>query len=466
MHKCFNCKEAFVVKRWIIPVAIGLVAFAAVGSWGYGLRLANRNLENYLSNKYQRAFFDLTSQVQNLEVLLSKSMVASDPRLDSLLLMDIRQQAAFAQSNLGQLPLNDVLAGRTAKFLTQVGDYADSLARQVGAGEAIDAKHWDTLNSLYRQSAELNQELQGMQYRVAQNNFYFSELVRQVRKNLQKAPDDLARTDFQAIDKQMQRYPTLIYDGPFSEHLERAEPRDLSGLAEISPEEAQSKALAFIEKRPGVDYRAAVTGTAEGRIPAYRVEVTPAGENGGGEKTVLDISKKGGKVIWMVNSRPLGSQAVDVDAARQKALVFLQERGFGEMRPSYFTRHGDSVTYNFAAIQEGVTIYPDLVKITVALDNGEITGAETSGYLMSHQRRDLPKAAVSKERAQAMLNPRLEVSGGKLVLIPKGVNDEKLAFEFQGRLGEDTYLVYINAIDGREENVLKLIETPGGSLTM
>jgi len=157
---------------------------------------------------------------------------------------------------------------------------------------------------------------------------------------------------------------------------------------------------------------------------------------------------------------------VDVDAARQKALVFLQERGFGEMRPSYFTRHGDSVTYNFAAIQEGVTIYPDLVKITVALDNGEITGAETSGYLMSHQRRDLPKAAVSKERAQAMLNPRLEVSGGKLVLIPKGVNDEKLAFEFQGRLGEDTYLVYINAIDGREENVLKLIETPGGSLTM
>lgn len=453
------------MRKWLIPVAIGLVTFAAVGSWGHGLRLANRNLENFLSNKYQRAFFDMTNQVQSLEVLLSKSMVASDPRLDNMLLMDIRQQAAFAQSNLGQLPLNDALAGRTAKFLAQVGDYADSLARQVGAGEAIDAKHWDTLNSLYRQSAELNQELQGMQYRVAQNNFYFSELVQQVRKNLQKAPDDLARTDFQAIDKQMQRYPTLIYDGPFSEHLERAEPRGLSGLSEIGPEEAQDKALAFIEKKPGIDYRAAATGTAEGRIPAYRVEVAPAGENSG-EKIVLDISKKGGKAIWMVNSRPLGSQAVDIDAAQKKALVFLQERGFGEMNPTYYIRHGDSVTYNFATTQEGVTIYPDLVKVTVALDNGEVTGAETSGYLMSYRRRDLPVAAVSKEHARAALNPRLEVSGGKLVLIPAGVNDEKLAFEFQGKLGDDTYLIYVNAIDGREENVLKLIETPGGSLTM
>lgn len=453
------------MRRWIIPAAIGLLALAAVGSWGYSQRLANRSLENFLSNKYQRAFFDMTNQVQSLEVLLSKSMVAADPRLDSSLLMDIRQQAAFAQSNLGQLPLDDALAGRTAKFLTQVGDYADSLARQVNQGEAIDAKHWDTLSSLYQQSTELNRELQGMQYRVAQNNFYFGELVRQVRKNLQRPPDNLAQTDFQTLDKQMQRYPTLIYDGPFSEHLERTEPRDLSGLAGVDPIDAQNKALAFVDRKPGVDYRAVVTGTADGRIPAYRVEVTPTGESGG-DRTVLDISRQGGKVIWMLNSRPLGDQAVDIDQARQKALKFLNDRGFGEMRPTYFMRHGNSATFNFAAVQNGVTLYPDLVKVTVALDNGEVTGAETSGYLMSHRQRDLPKAGMSQEKARAAINPRLQVSGGKLVLIPVGVTDERLAYEFQGKLGEDTYLVYVNAVNGREENVLKLIETPGGTLTM
>ncbi|MBP7330784.1 MAG: Sporulation protein YpeB [Firmicutes bacterium ADurb.Bin373] len=453
------------MRRWIIPVVIGLLALAAAGSWGYNQRLANRNLENFLNNKYQRAFFDMTAQVQNIEVLLSKSMVAADPRLDSTLLMDIRQQAAFAQSNLGQLPLNDALSGRTAKFLTQVGDYADSLSKQVGKGGSIDAKHWEALNSLYQQSMELNQELQGMQYKVAQNNFYFGELVRQVRKNLQNNPDNLAQSDFQVLDQRMQRYPALIYDGPFSEHLERTEPRDLSGLAEVGPGEAQHKALSFIDGKQGVDYQAAVTGSAEGRIPAYRVEVSPAGGSDS-EKYVMDISKKGGKLVWMINSRPVGNQSIDINAARQKALDFLKNSGFGDMKATYFQRHENSATFNFAALQNGVVLYPDLIKVTVALDNGEITGAETSGYLMSHRRRDLPAAGISREQAMAELNQRLQARGGNLVLIPLGSEEEKLAYEFQGRLGEDNYLIYVNALDGREENVLKLIESPDGTLTM
>jgi len=453
------------MRKWILAVIVGLLALAAVASWGYSQQTANRRLEIYLTNKYQRAFYDLASQTQNLEVLLSKSMVTSDPRLDSALLMDIRQQAAFAQSNLCQLPLNDALAGRTAKFLSQVGDYADSLARQVNQGETIDAKQWDTLNSLYQQAAVLNGELQGMQAAVAQNSFYFGEMVRQVKSKLQKPPDDLARTDFQSVDKQMQSYPALVYDGPFSEHLERAEPRELSGLGDIDAPEAERRALAFIDKQSGADYQARVTGTTNGRIPAHRVEVTRTG-GPGGAATVLDVSRQGGKVIWMMNSRPAGDQTVSIEEARRKALQFLSDRGFGEMRSTYFQRQGNSVTFNFAALQNGVTLYPDLVKVTVALDNGEVVGAETSGYLMSHRQRDLPKAAISRERALAVVNPRLEVSGGDLVLIPVGVSDEKLAYEFHGKLGEDSYLIYVNAVNGREENVLKLIETPGGTLTM
>jgi len=453
------------MRKWILAAVIGLLALAAAGSWGYSQYAANRRLENYLSNKYQRAFYDLASQTQSIEVLLSKSMIASDPRLDSALLMDIRQQAAFAQSNLGQLPLNDAMAGRTAKFLSQVGDYADNLARQVNRGEAIDAGHWDTLNSLYRQVAALNSELQGMQAGVARNNFYFGEMVRQVRNKLQKPPDDLAKTDFQTMDKQMQSYPALIYDGPYSEHLERTEPEDLSGLGEVDAPGAEQGALAFIDRRDGAEYQARVTGTTGGRIPAHRVEVTRVG-GPDGTAAILDVSRQGGKVIWMLNSRPVGAQTVSIDEARQKALRFLSGRGFGEMRPTYFQRHGNAATFNFAAVQNGVTLYPDLVKVTVALDDGEVTGTETSGYLMSHKQRALPEAAVSREHARAAINPRLNVSGGDLVLIPAGVSDEKLAYEFHGKLGEDSYLIYIDAVNGREENILKLIETPGGTLTM
>jgi spore germination protein len=451
------------LRRWIIPAVIGLLALAAVGVWGYNQQMARQDLENYLGNKYRRAFFDMAGQVQSVEVLLSKSLVAADPRLESTLLNDIRMQANFAQSNLGQLPLNDALAGRTSKFLTQVGDYADSMVRQLSQGRAMDDSDWDTLNSLYRQAADLNRELQGIQYQVTQNNLYFGELVSQVRKSLQKQPDTLAVTDFETMDKQMQQYPTLIYDGPFSEHLEKAEPAALSGEGEVSAEEAKNRALAFIDKRAGVDYQAVVKGDANGRIPAYRVEVSPGD---GGDSIQLDVSKAGGRVIWMLSGRKAGQPGLDVEQARQKALDFLKDRGIGEMRPTYHMLHGNLVTFNFAALQDGVTIYPDLVKVTVALDNGEVTGAETSGYLMSHRKRDLPEPAISEEEARAAINSRFEVSGGKLALIPAGTRDERLTYEFQGKLGQETYLIYINALNGREENVLKLIDTPGGTLTM
>lgn len=452
-------------KRWVILGAIGtLVLVAVLGWWGYRQYQANRSLETFLNNKYQRAFFEMTSQVQNLEVLFAKSAVVTDPNLAIMLLMDIRQQAAFAQANLGQLPLNDMLAGRTARFLTQAGEYGNNLSREILQGGVIEAKHRETLNSLYQQSEELNRELQGVQARVAQNNSYFGAFAQEVRDNLQKTPDNIVQTDFTALDKQMQRYPTLIYDGPFSEHLERIEPRSLTGMTEIQPEEAKSKALAFVEKSPGVNYAAAVLGTTNGRIPAYRLEVTPEGDSG--QKTVLDISQKGGKVIWMFNSRSIGEAKVSIDQARQNALKFLHDRDFGEMSPTYFLHQENSITFNFASVQNNVILYPDLVKVTVALDNGEIIGTEATGYLMSHRQRDLPEPKMSKEQAQAAINPGLTVSGGRLVLIPSGVTGEKLAYEFPAKQGEASYLIYVNALNGREENVLMLIETSDGTLTM
>ncbi len=452
-------------KKWLIAGAIGaLVLVVALGWWGYRQYQANRSLETFLNNKYQRAFFEMASQVQNLELLFAKSVIVTDPRLAIMLLMDIRQQAAFAQANLGQLPLNDMLAGRTARFLTQAGEYGNSLSREILQGGTIEAKHRETLNSLYQQSAELNRELQGVQARVAQNSSYFGAFFAEVRNNLQKAPDNIVKTDFTNLDKQMQRYPTLIYDGPFSEHLERVEPKNLSGMAEIQADEAKSKALAFVEKSPEVNYAAVVTGKTNGRIPAHRVEVTPEGDSG--QKTVLDISQRGGKVIWMFNSRSLGEPKVSIDQARQNAGKFLHDRDFGEMSPTYYLRQGNSVTFNFAAVQNNVILYPDLVKVTVALDNGGIIGTEATGYLMSHGQRELPEPKVSKEQAQSAINPSLTVSGGRLVLIPSGVTGEKLAYEFPAKLGGESYLIYIDALTGREENVLKLIETANGTLTM
>ena len=63
-------------------------------------------------------------------------------------------------------------------------------------------------------------------------------------RNKKRQPEKLDKestgymdNSFQKIDQQMQKYPTLVYDGPF-DHMELWNPKDLSGKA-ITEEDAK-----------------------------------------------------------------------------------------------------------------------------------------------------------------------------------------------------------------------------------
>ena len=56
-----------------------------------------------------------------------------------------------------------------------------------------------------------------------------------------------------------------------------------------------------------------------------------------------------------------------------------------------------------------------------------------------------------------------QVKESRLALIPKTGNQEVLSYEFRGNyLGED-YLLYLNAINGNEEKILRLWEETAAS---
>ena len=57
--------------------------------------------------------------------------------------------------------------------------------------------------------------------------------------------------------------------------------------------------------------------------------------------------------------------------------------------------------------------------------------------------------------------------GERLVLIPTPSAAELLCYEFHIELRQDPYLVYINALNGEEEVILKLLDMgDGGALVM
>lgn len=452
-------------KQWTIPLSLGLLLLAGVGYWGNQQYVARKNLENALNNKYHMAFYDMTENVQNLEVLLSKSLVGQAAEMDSVLFMEIWERSNAARANLSQLPVPDVLMGRTTKFLTQTGDYSYSLLNKMAEGKAKTEKDWQTLNQLYKQAADLNEELHNVEAKIADGSLYMSELARESKQALRKEGPKLATSNMQAIEKHMQGFPTLIYDGPFSDHVEKRVPRGVAG-SRITTGQARNKAMDVIDRRDKTNYVVQGVVSQKGKIPSYRVEIMSQPVRAG-EKISVALTQQGGHVVWMTNSRPVNKAVLSIEQAREKADRYLSQQGFSGMIPTYYEQQNGLAVLNYAGSQNGVIVYPDLIKVTVALDDGQIMGYEATNYLMSHYRRNLPQPELTVEQARAKLSPRLEeVSSGRLALIPTGVEKETLTYEFQGRLGSDMFLIYINALNGREEQLLRVIHNSEGILTL
>jgi len=152
--------------------------------------------------------------------------------------------------------------------------------------------------------------------------------------------------------------------------------------------------------------------------------------------------------------------------ARERAQSFLEGKGYSNMIPSYEQQYDGTAVINFAYEQDGVIIYPDLIKVKISLENGHILGFEARNYIIAHKERDLEEPSLSLEDAKKLVSPNLNVSTGRLALIPGDSGDEILCYEFKGEYGGEIFIVYINANTGKEENILKIIDTNNGTLVL
>jgi germination protein YpeB len=112
-------------------------------------------------------------------------------------------------------------------------------------------------------------------------------------------------------------------------------------------------------------------------------------------------------------------------------------------------------------------MYPDQIKLKIALDNGGIVGIEADKYLISHsEKRKITNPKVSYEEARKRVGKRLNITSERLVVIPTETNNEILCYEFSGNYKGDNFKVYINTQTGYEERIIQIINTPNGELTI
>ena len=100
------------------------------------------------------------------------------------------------------------------------------------------------------------------------------------------------------------------------------------------------------------------------------------------------------------------------------------------------------------------------------MDNGDITGFESAGYLFSHEQRVIKTPKITNDEALANINKGLNPEYTGLAIIPTDVKTEVLVHEFKGKVDNRDFIVYINAETGKEEDILIIINTPNGILTI
>ena len=165
-------------------------------------------------------------------------------------------------------------------------------------------------------------------------------------------------------------------------------------------------------------------------------------------------------------NRDVVEEKISYEEANKRGMEYLNKKGFKNMKETYYLNEGGILTINYAYLQENVIVYSDLIKVKVALDNGEILGIETTGYLNNHYERTIPKSKVSIEHAKNKLNENLDIQSEGRAIIPTEWKTEVFCYEFKGKIEDTEFLVYINMETGEEEDILIITNTPNGILTM
>lgn len=454
MNKYLNSMK----KNYLYGILIILVIISVV--LGYFLYKEKNEYAITTQNQYNFALYELIDYVQNLENYLAKATITSTPEHGAETLTKVWREANLAQVYLAQIPISSNELSNTSKFLNQVSEYSYSLSRKNIYNEELFQEDLDNLKELHEYSKELKNTLNQLATDMNEGRISWKELTKDTKTAFAQQVDNLSATTFSNIDENFGEYAGLIYDGAFSEHMESTEKKGLAG-EEIDEENAKKIAKEFIGEDRIKEFNS--NGLIEnGNIQVYDFNTKI---NDDGNNLTISISKKGGHIVNMNYNREVTAEVISQEEANEKGKEFLNSRGILNMKPTYYLKEGGIVTINYAYKQNGVTIYPDLIKVKVALDNGEILGVETTGYLNNHTERTFTTAKISMEEAKSKLNKNLEITSEGMAIIPTEWKTEILCYEFKGKIDDTDFLVYTNVETGREENILVIIDTPNGILT-
>jgi len=437
--------------RWIAIVFLSVGIFS-VGLWGYKEHEEKNAILIQAENTYQRAFHELSYHMDLLYDKIGISLAMNSNEQLSPQLVEVWRLTSEAHGNVSQLPLSLLPFSRTEEFLSEIGDFTYQTAVRDLEKTPLTEEEQATLNELYDQAKEIKEELREVQYLTLKDNLRWMDV--QLALATEDEPLDNTIIDgFKTVEKKVEGYAEGYTDSPiFSDTKEKSKYQQIKG--ELIDEQSALKKAKDIFNAPN-NHDLSIHESGEGAdTPIYSISYD--NEN---TFAYMDISKHGGNPLSLLIERPMKEKELSLNKGLEKAKEYLENFGYESMKVFQSSEYDHIGVYSFAYEENDMMIYPDSVEVKVALDNGDVLGFAAQNYLMNHHDRKVKEADITIEEAKESINKNIKIQKEGLAIIDNDLDEEILVYEFFGLYKDETYRIYIDAMNGKEEKVERLTGT-------
>lgn len=444
-----------VTRKQVRLVSFLVAAVIVLGASTLSFYFSSRQYSRHLEIVRQRALSELSESVDAIVVVLQKGQYTASQQTMSRLSSSLGAEARCAKAALSEIESADIYTADIYKFLSQVGDYTGSITTKLSTGDKASKSDSESLKALLEYAKKLSSSLDEVR-----RSYYDGSLTFEKSKSnlslYENGEAEVFSDSFTKAQQGLQDYPTLIYDGPFSDHLSQGKPKALDSLSEVTREEAKALAADILSVPQS---KIKEESDEEGQMYLYCFST---------DTKSVGITKEGGRLCYIVNSGFAGESTINEKSAVERGAKFLRQIGYGSMVDSYYSTYDGVCTINYAYEKSGAICYPDLIKVGVSLESGEVVTFDARTYLMNHYDRKLELPSDEKAlQAREKLSASLTVLGEKTAVIPTDSKKEYLCFEFHCKdsSGQEV-LVYIDCQTLEEREILILLYSDGGTMTM
>ena len=442
-----NTKQKSNAQKAVPPLIVAVVSLVIILTCVliayYQIYSSGKQNANILEGVYTSSYYSMVDNVNNLSVDLSKYSNLSTTKAKSSTIQDMMVDCNYILAGLSILPIDEENVVSATKFFNQVNGLCENYLNILNENKSLSIEQelmFDRIALVVEKiKYNFNKQNEGM-YDTSYNFVDASIFDNTGMNELSMGMGDLTSSSIE--------YPSMIFDGPFSTALET---KVVKGLPknEVSKEEALDYVKNTIYKNRDVEI--SFEQETNGDIATYDFEIEIEGK-----KFNVQVSKLGALLITLSGYAEGGDAITSKEQGVEMAKTFANNIGFENMQNVWVELNENVAYINLAPVENGVIMYPDLVKVKVDLTAQEIIGFEALNYALNHIERS-PEFIINESEAESLLGFDYEILETNKAVIRLDSGKEISVYEFVVERIDGNYFYYIDAKTCEIAKTLKLV---------